>query len=79
MASIPLKLLSGFSEDIQKLIVNMRQELIMIPNSNDKETVISIDNSVSPKIDIKRLIWCVHHVAPSLKNNSDKKKLFRKV
>lgn len=63
---IPLKLLSGFFEDFRKIIVNMRQELVLVRSSNDNDAVISADSSEEPKIEIKKLTWCVPHIIPSL-------------
>lgn len=36
----------------------MRQELILILSSNDKDAVISIDDSEEPKVEITMLICC---------------------
>ncbi|KAJ8937100.1 hypothetical protein NQ318_013058 [Aromia moschata] len=46
---IPMKLLLEFFEDFRKLIVNMKQELILMRSSNDKDAIISLDESEEPK------------------------------
>ncbi|KAJ8931855.1 hypothetical protein NQ314_015197 [Rhamnusium bicolor] len=63
---IPLKLLVGFFEDFRKLIINMRQELVLIRNSNDVDSVTSIDDTQKPKITINKLFWKVPHVTLSI-------------
>lgn len=63
---IPLRLLSGFFEDFQKIIVNVKQELVLIRSSHDKDAVISADDTEEPKIEITKLSWCVPHIIPSL-------------
>lgn len=59
---IPLRLLCGFFEDFRKLIINMRQELILIRASNDLDAVIAVDDTEKPKIVIDKLFWRVPHI-----------------
>lgn len=63
---IPLKHLMGFFEDFQKLIVHMRQELVLIRNSSDLDAITCIDETEKPKISITKLFWMVPHVTLSL-------------
>ena len=46
--SITLKMLLGFFEDYKKIILNMKQELVLIRASNDLDGVLFIDD-VEPK------------------------------
>lgn len=34
--------------------------------SNDNEIVISVDDTEKPKIEIKKLTWCIPYINPSL-------------
>lgn len=63
---IPLKLLAGFFEDFQKLIISMRQELVLIRSSEDTDAVTSFDDTENPKITISKLFWNVPHVTCSI-------------
>lgn len=63
---IPLRLLSGFFEDFRKLVINMRQELILIRASNDLDAVIATDDTEKPKIVIDKLFWRVPHIKLSI-------------
>lgn len=65
-ACIPLNLFAGFFEDFRKIIINMRQELVLIRSSNDLDCVVSTDDSEKPKIEIQKLFWKVPHVTLSL-------------
>ncbi|KAJ8972050.1 hypothetical protein NQ317_001520 [Molorchus minor] len=63
---IPLKLLMGFFEDFRKVIINMKQELVLIRSSNDNDAITSLDDTEIPKIDIQKLYWKVPHVTVSI-------------
>ncbi|KAJ8972413.1 hypothetical protein NQ314_000192 [Rhamnusium bicolor] len=64
---IPMKLLLGFFEDFRKLIINVKQELVLIRSSNDRDAINSDeDESEEPKIDIQILYWRVPHVTVSI-------------
>lgn len=60
---IPLKMLMGFFEDHKYIILNMKQELVLIRSSNDLDSVTSIDDSEKPKITIDKLYWELPHVS----------------
>lgn len=60
---IPLKMLMGFFEDYKKIILNMKQELVLIRSSNDLDAVTSTDDTEKPKINIEKLYWRVPHVS----------------
>ncbi|KAJ8928867.1 hypothetical protein NQ314_018502 [Rhamnusium bicolor] len=44
----------------------MKQELVLIRNSNDMDSISSEDESEEPKIDIQKLYWRVPHVTVSI-------------
>lgn len=61
--SIPLNLLMGFFEDYKKIILNMKQELVLIRNSNDIDAVTAkADVIEKPKVTIDKIYWRVPHV-----------------
>lgn len=63
---VPLKHLMGFFEDYQKIIIHMRQELVLIRSSNDLDAISSIDETDKPKVNITKTFWMVPHVTVSL-------------
>ncbi|KAJ8914168.1 hypothetical protein NQ315_016247 [Exocentrus adspersus] len=63
---IPLKMLMGFFEDYKKIILNMKQELVLIRCSNDIDAVILEDDSEKPKIHIERIYWRMPHITVAI-------------
>ncbi|KAJ8913082.1 hypothetical protein NQ315_006583 [Exocentrus adspersus] len=63
---IPLKMLMGFFEDYKKIILNMKQELVLIRNSDDLDAVTATDETEKPKINIEKLYWRVPHVSVAI-------------
>lgn len=59
---IPLSFIMGFFEDFKKIILNMKQELVLIRNSNDFESVTAVVDE-SPKITVDKIYWRVPHVS----------------
>ncbi|KAJ8980682.1 hypothetical protein NQ317_006078 [Molorchus minor] len=50
----------------KKIIVNMKQELVLIRSSNDLDCIYSNDLNELPKITITKLFWKVPHVSVSM-------------
>lgn len=59
---IPLKMMLGFFEDYRKIILNMKQELILIRNNDDSDAVISTVAGEEPKVIIDKIFWRVPHI-----------------
>lgn len=59
---IPLRLLLGFCEDFKKIIVNIRQELVLIRSNNDSNATINTKATENPKIDLNKIIWKMPHI-----------------
>lgn len=59
---IPLKMLMGFFEDYRKVIVNMKQELVLIRNNDDTDAVVSSVAGEKPKVEIDKIYWRVPHI-----------------
>lgn len=66
-ANVPLKMLLGFAEDFKKIVMNVRQELILIRSNDDKDAVLQTDPQTNMKIIIDKLIWRVPHVKVGLR------------
>lgn len=62
--SVPLRLLMGFAEDYRKIIVNVKQELILLRSASDKNAIISPD-AASINLKITNIYWRVPHVSLS--------------
>ncbi|XP_030761186.1 uncharacterized protein LOC115886238 [Sitophilus oryzae] len=67
--SIPLKILLGFFEDYKKIILNMKQELVLIRASNDLDAVFFKDDTTpptttveTPMVSIDKLFWKIPHI-----------------
>lgn len=61
--SVPLKLLLGFFEDYRKVIVNVKQELILLRSVTDKNAVFTQADNLT--LTIKSLYWRVPHITVS--------------
>ncbi|KAJ8978400.1 hypothetical protein NQ317_005803 [Molorchus minor] len=66
---IPLKLLMGFFEDFRKVIINMKQELVLIRSSNDNDAIISLDDTEIPKLIYRNCIGKYHTIQEQLRLN----------
>lgn len=64
--NLPLSTLLGFAEDYKKVILNIRQELVLIRSSSDYNALYHATEK--GKITIDRILWKVPHIVPSLKN-----------
>ncbi|KAK9758995.1 hypothetical protein QE152_g335 [Popillia japonica] len=66
-ACIPLSHLLGAMEDYQKVILNVRQELVLIRSNSDINAVINnpITGTDKPKIQINKILWKVPHIIVS--------------
>lgn len=62
---IPLSMLLGFCEDFKKIIINVRQELVLLRSSTDLNAVVSSVNTEKPKITLHKIVWCMPHLTVS--------------
>lgn len=64
--SVPLNTLLGVAEDFKKILMNVRQELVLIRNNDDTDVIV---NSVEEKVKlvIDKVLWRVPHVAVGLR------------
>lgn len=60
---IPLRLLLGFAEDYQKVLLNVKQELVLLRSATDKNAVTQTDaNKHNFKINIDKIVWKMPYV-----------------
>nr|DAC81274.1 TPA_asm: hexon [Bos-associated insect adintovirus 2] len=60
---IPMKLLMGFFEDFRKILINMKQELILIRSSTDNNfCYYSPVAGEVPQLTINKIVWKIPHV-----------------
>lgn len=60
---IPLKTLLGFAEDFKKILINIKQELVLIRSNNDLDSIINIEPDETVSIDINKISWKVPHIS----------------
>lgn len=61
---IPLNRLLGFAEDYKKIILNIRQELVLIRSNTDTNALVGSDADVI--VEIEKLDWKVPHITAGL-------------
>ena len=60
---VPLKLLLGFAEDYKRLILNVKQELILLRSSTDKNALFQSAAALTAcKISITKIAWRIPYV-----------------
>lgn len=61
---IPLRFLMGFCEDFKKIVLNLRQELILIRSNNDTNSIINTtDTDENVKIQLSKVLWKMPHIS----------------
>ncbi|CAG9773387.1 unnamed protein product [Ceutorhynchus assimilis] len=67
--TIPLDMLLGFFKDYKKIIINMKQELVLIRASNDLDGVlfkddleIEVTTNEIPAITFDKIYWKIPHI-----------------
>lgn len=59
---VPLKMLLGFAEDYNKIILNGKHELILLRNKNDSDLVYSTVTTEETQLTISNISWRIPHV-----------------
>ncbi|XP_075167675.1 uncharacterized protein LOC142239795 [Haematobia irritans] len=59
---VPLKLLLGFAEDFNKVILNCKHDLILLRSSNDSNVCYSTKADENVKLTIQNITWTIPHV-----------------
>lgn len=60
---VPLRMLLGFAEDFKKIVLNAKQELILVRNRNDVNCFVGANNNAG--IRIRKIQWKIPHVQVS--------------
>lgn len=59
---IPLKMLLGFAEDYNKVILNSKHDLIMLRSSSNQNACYSTDSNEKLNVEINNITWRIPHV-----------------
>nr|CAH7755698.1 unnamed protein product [Callosobruchus chinensis] len=59
--NVPLKNLMGFFEDFTKILVNIRQELVLLRSSTDLNAYITTKQEEKGQIELHRVLWRIPH------------------
>lgn len=60
---VPLKLLLGFAEDFKEILLNVKQELVLLRSSSDKNAILQNTPSLhAVKFVINKLVWKMPYV-----------------
>lgn len=59
---VPLRMLLGFAEDYKKVVLNVRQELVLLRSSTDNNCVITAEQDARVKINLTKVNWRVPYV-----------------
>jgi len=64
--SIPLKLLLGFAEDYNKILINVKQELVLLRSSNDNDLILATEGTTEAtlewKLVLEKIVWRMPHL-----------------
>lgn len=63
---IPLRMLLGFAEDYGKVIVNIRQEIVLIRSNTDNDAIVNTKKDEPIKVIIEKIYWKVPHITAGL-------------
>ncbi|KAJ8916391.1 hypothetical protein NQ315_014601 [Exocentrus adspersus] len=62
---IDLSTIFGFCEDYRKIILNMRQELVLIRSNSDTNAIINSTETESVKVVLNKILWKMPHISVS--------------
>ncbi|KAJ8910637.1 hypothetical protein NQ315_012942 [Exocentrus adspersus] len=62
---IDLSTIFGFCEDYRKIILNMRQELVLIRSNSDTNAIINSTENESVKVVLNKILWKMPHISVS--------------
>lgn len=60
---VPLRLLFGFAEDFRKIVINLRQELVLIRSNSDHNAIINSVTTETNKVEIEKIMWKMPHIS----------------
>lgn len=62
---IDLSTIFGFCEDFKKIIINLRQELVLIRSNSDTNAIINSTENESVKVVLNKILWKMPHISVS--------------
>lgn len=62
---VPLRIMMGFFEDYRRILINVKQELILIRASTDVNAITGESSAQKSKLSLKKVIWNIPHVKVS--------------
>lgn len=63
MIYVPAEMLMGVFEDFKKILINVRQELVIVRSSHDVNAVINSDATEKLKVNLTKVYWRVPHIS----------------
>lgn len=63
---IPLRLLLGFAEDYRRIIINVKQELVLLRATTDRDAILApegtTENTLEWNLTLEKVVWRVPHL-----------------
>lgn len=63
---LPLRMLLGFAEDYRRILINVRQELVLLRSSTDYDAIVAPDGATKDNLEwklfIDKIVWRVPHL-----------------
>lgn len=63
---LPLRMLLGFAEDYKRILINVKQELVLLRSSTDYDAIVAPDGATKENLDwkliIDKIVWRVPHL-----------------
>lgn len=75
---VPLKMLMGFFEDYKKIILNAKQQLVLIRSNDDNNCVENKTANEKVKIEITKLTWNMPHITVNIPTELSLSKIMNK-
>lgn len=60
---IPLRMILGFAEDFKKILLNVRQDLILLRSNTDANAIICTNDVEKPKVKLTKVQWRIPHIS----------------
>lgn len=60
---IPLRMVLGFAEDFRKIILNIKQELVLIRSNSDNNAILNSANNENVEVKLDQVSWKIPHIS----------------
>lgn len=64
-ACVPLRNILGFAEDYQKILINVKHELVLLRSYTDQNAIINSDGAETVAVTIDKILWKLPHIRVS--------------